>query len=96
MVIVSLYVVFTSIFEHLAHLGQLRHVMDERKLLSLMNSRFVLKLHGTVTALLPIALPLLLHFILHFVLYILDHLPFFSFFPFSPLFMTMYFSFEQE
>ena len=27
--------------------GQLRHVMDERRLLSLMNSRFVLKLHGT-------------------------------------------------
>lgn len=29
--------------------GQLRHVMDERKLLSLMNSRFVLKLHGKPT-----------------------------------------------
>jgi hypothetical protein len=28
-------------------IGQLRHVMDERKLLSLMNSRFVLKLRGT-------------------------------------------------
>ena len=27
--------------------GQLRHVMDERRLLSAMNSRFVLKLHGT-------------------------------------------------
>jgi len=27
--------------------GQLRHVMDERRLLSVMNSRFVLKLHGT-------------------------------------------------
>jgi hypothetical protein len=38
------------------HTGQLRHVMDERKLLSLMNSRFVLKLHGTATV---IVLPLL-------------------------------------
>ena len=29
-----------------SHSGQLRHVIDERKLLAVMNSRFVLKLYG--------------------------------------------------
>ena len=44
----------TTLYLHCLHRchylsGQLRHVMDERKLLACMNSRFVLKLYGTLS-----------------------------------------------
>ena len=60
-ILLSIQLHFTLFFEINSYyfffhfLGQLRHVMDERKLLSRMNSRFVLKLFGTFHSCLTLA-----------------------------------------